>query len=205
MVDFLNDLGSAPLFKKFPDWKVNPNLSANYATDILQNQGGVAEIIENDIRIQQIYNCRFSSLGGKKEEYEILEHFKAVQGRTNRFWLPLPVNSLQPVANIAAGSTVLIFENSNFQFVEAERIFIYLVDGDILTFKVISTQIQAGNLEVEITTPIDRLIELFNFAFAGNLILCRFDQDSIEFNHPNSETSYLNLKFIELVQELDDV
>jgi hypothetical protein len=179
---------------------------------LIQYPGSPLKIrkITDDINVNNLA-YKFTNVT-KKDEFDLLTFFCEHKGRANRFWLPIPENYYQLSAPVKTGDFVLSIPNETkiVDGVETdvipfdstlmngyERMFMLLNDGSWISRSIYGI---AGE-EMAVLPAMDRDIALSEIKLFGKLILCRFAQDYIEFNHTARDISECTLTFREIAKE----
>ena len=185
-----------------PDWSSPPQSSFWRGNEVIQygiSKQSIRVLTSWYVGDRVSYN--FLNLT-KNDEFKILSFFYNHKGRLNKFWLPVRNSFYMPNVDIANGS--YYFECVNMSNVIGyERVFFLLMNGDYITRQIMFYSPSSGGYLVN--TAFDIAIPVANVSYAGKFILCRFDQDELEFKHENDQVSSVNIAFKELPMEYADL
>lgn len=207
MADSLDGLGSGELFTLIPNWVNKPNTNIIVSRYFQAYPGSSFAMQELTSDVPQEVQLGF--LLEKEEEFNLLDFFNERKGRLQRFWVRDPKQSFVLKETATLGSSVLkCYPNSAEDVMRGdERIWIEMVDGDLLTREVTSIDYYTPDDEVHISlnTVVDRDITPTNHLVIAKLLLARFAYDTIEVRLESNVVGQTDLKFRELVKEYTDV
>jgi len=205
MSDSICDLiacGTDTIFRFKPDWTSRPTMEITTGRELVQYDKAAMRYRNLTDKISWNVKMKFFNLT-KANEYDILQYFISHRGMVNKFWLPVRWNYFSLYNSIVSGSKTFIPADSSFEYIAkcTERIFILLKNGDMLTRQILEQNLIPSPVEYTVKTAFDRNIAQIDIDILGKLILCRFDQDELQFNYISTELSELDLSFRELGQE----
>jgi hypothetical protein len=199
-------LGStSDIFTLKPDWSNLPGRTFLFGRDIIQRGNGLIAIRNLTSELPYIVEYRFFNID-KQTEFDLLDFFCSRYGRLEKFWLPIFYSDFKLYSNILNGSSEFHIYPNEFQNIQRgyERFFIRLNNGDLITRRIDhfeTDHLVDGYLVMISTESIDRNIAVTDIDVFGKLILCRFNQDTVELNHISTALSELILTFKELPSE----
>lgn len=204
MADSLLDLcQTTDLFTYPHNWVSTVEQDVDFMRTIIQYTGTPGKIknLSDDIPVN--VGLSFTNLT-KTSEYDLLKFFCDHRGRCNRFWLPIPEQYYVMAADALIGSNEInIAIHGEYTFFRGyERMFMILTNGDMLTRRILDFDCLGSNNNImTIESVLDRNIAVTDVLLFGKLILCRFDQDEVQFTHENNIISSCALSFQELTKE----
>jgi len=204
MSNDLRSLGSVTdLFTIMPDWSNRPSDDFDFANE--QIQYDLARTVTRVLSQRKPFTIdyKFTNLD-KQREYELLDFFGRMLGRSGSFWLPYWFQNFELQSPISTGAGSLLVNDYSYAVNGVRdyfRFFIRLRNGDYITRKIVAFSDLGGGIKRYYVHPFDRNITLSDVLFFGRLMLMRFDQDEIEMNHETPSVSSCSIKFRELVWE----
>lgn len=188
MTDYLNDIGTTPLWRPEVLWDEIPSWDFDMERQILEFEGTSHDLTA----ISQYRPHKFSFVArnfGKVEEKAVLDFYTARQGALEKFWFPLPAKLFD--LDRVDGEFILDF----WDFQGHERIYIEDTDGNFITNWV---EYNAVEEYWFVTWGVDA-------RRVGLLLLCRFENDSLEMNHLSCDITETKIALVELVREYADI
>ena len=162
------------------------------------------EVITPDVPIRMemgftVYN--------KSEEYDLIDFFVSRLAMVERFWIPWPRQQFTLNRDHNSGETTLdCYRNyAERQYQLYERIEILMNNGDRIIRKVIGTDNDETETRITIDTSLDRDVDQDGYLRISRLMLVRFDIDDLEMSCMTDRVGEVNLPFLELVHEYDEV
>jgi hypothetical protein len=202
------DYPNIPIFPLFPNWTTTPNSEIALARTLLQYRGSAQRLIPFTDDVPISFEAKFTTYI-KEDEYSLLDFWNERKGKNERFWSYHPKIAFELKRDIGSGATALVclHNYAESQYQGYERIYIIMNDGDILTRHVtnVSYDDLLDELTVEISTALDRDVNLDNHARIGRLLLSRFDEDEMSLTHRSDLATETDFRFYELVKEYDEV
>lgn len=207
MVDSLDGLGSGEMFPLMPNWVMNPTTNLMVGRYYQTHPGSSFIIEELTPDVPMVIELGF--MLEKEDENTLLNFFHERKGMLQRFWIKDPKNAFVLKETATLGSSVLKCEPNSAQdsMRGDERIWIEMVDGDILTREVTSVDYYAPDDEVQVSlnTTVDRDVTLTNHIIIARLLLARFAFDTLEIKGQSNIIGETNIRFRELVKEYTTV
>ena len=208
MADDYQDLGSTSIAPIVHNWAKNPESSFELVRWLHKYEGS-AMLLETVTGLTPLKFNLEVFLNGHAELYEILDFWTGVYGRVGRFWIPHPKQFFTLKSNIDVSSSLAVCEGdvAASLFSGHERVYMYLSNGDWWTRQVISATYDNVDNETELTlnNTAGRLIEPADILLFGRMLLCRFDQDSLEMKIETDDKVNISFRLYELVQEYSEV
>ena len=184
-------------FHPMRDWEHN--------VEVYQYGEGITRIHDISSHTAHIYKALWTQIK-KSQEYELLAFFVSRVGRYKNFWLPQWQNVYRLYEDVQAWDDSVRVHYGFFTdtFQGYERFFMELKDGSKIVRHIVSVTNGGDDTETfHLERAMDRNISQDDILFFGKLVLTRFDQDEIEFEHHTSDSSDCNLmaSFLELTEE----
>lgn len=210
MADQLNDLNGIDLFVTYPKNGIyvisDKNIKATFliSRNILSYPGTVKlqQVFSEERPAQLSQTFQFHK---KADEYILLEHLHSKKGMWKKFWYMFPVQAFSLSQAYVSSATELIVHKNEFSevFRGFERIYFLLKNKDLITTKISSVAPGpgAGELTLNLNTPISRAIGLEDYIRISLLLLVRFDTDKFKFKYKSPTIGKIETKLVELVQE----
>jgi len=205
MPDSLTGLGTnTTIFRIEPNWRRPVTYENLLSSRVLGYPGTVQEVLSFSEDIPIVLQARFTNLS-KEEENSLLEFFYNQQGRLKAFWILGDTKQFELTQIIPQNSSVLYVEDQGFADIYRgyERIYLDMVNGDLITRKIISVTEGPGQgeLTLQLDTVTDRQIQKGDYRKFGLLYFVRFDRDKITVTYGSNSTSDVTLSFRELCKE----
>jgi len=208
MADDYQDIGTEPIFTFDLDWVSTPKTEMVLSKNVIQQMGTVQTLGSYTDDVPQSFNGQFT-IESKLVESNFLTFIHEQRGKNNRFWFLHPKQSFVLKTLAASGvSTVICEPNRAYSSYEGyERIWIGMNNGDILTRHVFSVTNNAplGEMTLNLSTNLDREVNLTNHYAIGRCLLVRFDDDKFDFKIITDIVSRMNLRFFELPLEYSEI
>ena len=206
MANDLQDLlGNSNILLTKPNRLYDVNRDFEHHVQIYQYNEGVMRIHDISDHVTHKYKGIWTNIN-KSEEWDILQFFTGRKGRLRNFWLPLWQNEFKLYQDISIWDDTIVihdcFATDTFQ--GYERIFFELSNGDIITRHVTAVTDNGDDTEtLTIETMMTRAIATTDIVYFGRLILTRFDQDELLFDHytPGVSDVDLSASFLEVTEE----
>ncbi len=206
MADSMTEIGSTPFFPLEPNWVKTPAVTQQMARRLHQYPGSVDEmdVITGDVPVRMEMGF---TVFDKSEEYTLVDFFVNRYAMVEKFWLAWPRNQFDLNRDHNVGESVLdCYRNyAERQYQLYERIDILMNNGDRIVRKVIGTDNDETETRITLDTSLDRDVDADGYLRFSRLMLCRFDVDILELQAKTDRVAEINLPFLELVTEYDEV
>jgi len=201
MADSLTSLSPFEVFPLEPNWARSPAPGLIYARHLEVYAGTSAGL--DSITDFTPFTVRSGFSLERSENYDLVDFFVNRRGRWGKYWLKSLRSAFTLRVDMPSGSTILsVYDNGAYEAFEGhERIYIEMMDGDLITRHVINVLEVAEGLSLVLDVQLDRDVTLTNHWIIGRLMLGRFDIDKISFKHKSDAVSEAQLRFIELPTE----
>ncbi len=204
MADDLQNLGGVQIFPFYINWAMEPSTQIALPRKIIAYPG-TAQTMVGYIEETPITWDAQINVFNKEDEYTLLDFFNSVRGRNLRFWIQHPKSAFDLVDPPGAGATTYVCAPNAAEdiWLGQERVYLLLKNGDLITRHITAANYNEATdkLSLEFTTPTDRAITLDDYWRMGRFLLCRLDEDELEVEHFNDNSSQVKLRFYELVKE----
>ncbi len=180
MADSLLNIGGEPTLLTPFDWGSVPK-SEIVITRYLQQFPGTVTLLGELNTYAPISFEVLYVMYTKQTEYTFLEFIHTQLGRNIRFWVPYQKQLFKLYSDAAVGGNTLEMYANNFDLVYQgyERIYIKMVNGDLLTRQISgASSIDDTVMQIILTDVIDRDITTTNYVEMGRFLLVRFSDDN---------------------------
>lgn len=206
MADSMTEIGTTPFFPLEPNWVRIPAVTQQMSRKLHQWPGSVDEIdaVTPDVPIRMEMGF---TVFDKSEEYDLVDFFVNRYAMVEKFWLAWPRQQFTLNRDHNVGEAVLdCYRNyAERQYQLYERIEILMNNGDRIVRKVVGMDNDPTETQITIDTSLDRDVDQDGYLRFSRLMLCRFDVNILELAAVTDRVAEINLPFLELVTEYDEV
>ncbi len=208
MADDLQNLNGVQVFPFYINWATEPTTQIAIARKIIAYPGTAQTLVSYIDEVPISWDAVIN-VYNKEDEYTLLDFFNSVRGRNLRFWVQHPKAAFELVDPPGAGATTYVVQPNSAEdiWLGHERVYLLLKDGDLITRQITNAVYSetTDKLSLEFTTPTDRALGLDDYWRMGRFLLVRLDEDELDVEHFNDNSSEVKLRFYELVKEYADL
>lgn len=204
MADDIQTLGSYEIFPFLPDYQMGIEKAVIPAFNIVEYIGTISDITSHTDRRPITFTNRIQ-LHSMQDLDTLLQFIDDHKGRLKKFWYFMRTTDFTLQTDFSTGATDIDLDVNGYEdiFVDTDRIYFLLTNGDILTRRVTNVVYDSTNNKnvVSITPSLDRDLNVADINYFGRVLMVRFDLDKFSMKHEANSVAITNLRFIELPTE----